>query len=457
MVLTNTVKIYLILFHVLLGLMAFYFPELFREYYILFFCYGVYQISRKETEAVKVGHIYIAYWVGFEMLIRLSGAIFIDQFGKYGVLLLIFISFFTTKQFSHLKPPIFIGFIILLMVSMALMGSDTIARDFDLVSFYMSGPICLAFCVFYFNGLQLEFKKDFITMLFASILPIISIIVIIFIKAGGIDISSLAYGANSAQSGGFGPNQVSVILGYGMMVLFVGFLFRTSITGSFILDGVLLLILVYRILVTFSRGGFISPLIALVLGVLYLSIKSKSFIKENQTALLAFLIGGGLVFLAWEQTNNLTGNKLEERYEGYTGDTKYTDRREFSSGRDKLALVELEIFQDNIIMGVGPGMATKARAEKFRGGKEELVANHTEFSRMLAEHGLFGLMALLILLGYPLVMLRQSKSSSNSFILILLVVLSLLTQAHNAHRLALPSFLYGLAFVNLVKDRNKNT
>ncbi len=441
------------LFHLLLGLLAFYVSEVFRIYYVLFFCYCLYDISKNETENVKVAHYYIAYWVGFELLIRLSGAIFIDQFGKYGLLMLIFVSFYSTNQFTRLKPPIFIGFIALLLVSLVLMGSETIARDIDLVSFYLSGPICLAFCVFYFNGLKLEFEKDFINLLFLSILPIISVVVIIFIKSGGIDIGSIVYGANANQSGGFGPNQVAVILGYAMVVLLIGFIFRNSITGYFVIDGLLLILFVYRILLTFSRGGFLAPLVALLLAVIYISITSRSFLKSNSMALFTMTLGFLVISFVWYKANEVTGNKLTERYEGYTGDTKYTDRREFSSGRDKLAAVELEIFQENIIMGVGPGMATKARAQKLRGVKEELVANHTEFSRMLAEHGLFGLAALLILLFYPVVKLINSTNINNSFILILFVVLSLLTQAHNAHRLALPSFLYGLAFVNLVKDR----
>ena len=453
MVLTKNRKIFLMLFHVFLGLLAFYVSEVFRIYYVLFFCYCLYDISKNKTENVKVAHYYIAYWVGFELLIKLSRVIVIDQAGKYGVLLFIFMAFFKTNNFSGLKPRAFIVFILLLLASLALMNSETIARDFDLVSFYLSGPVCLAFCVFYFNDLKLEFNKDFINILFLSLLPIISVLVFILLKSGGIRIDEIGYGANADQSGGFGPNQVSVVLGYGMTVLFVGFVFRKSITGFFIIDGILLMLLVYRILLTFSRGGFLSPIVALLIAILFLVVSSRSFIASNKMVLFTLVLGSLAVLLVWNMANKITGNKLEERYEGYTGDTQFTDRREFSSGRDKLAAVELEIFKENIIMGVGPGMATKARAQKLRGVKEELVANHTEFSRMLAEHGLFGLAALLILLFYPVVKLINSTNINNSFILILFVVLSLLTQAHNAHRLALPSFLYGLAFVNLIKDR----
>lgn len=455
MELTGKRKVFLIIFHLILGASALYVPILFKVFYVLLFVYAAIEISKKETNKIRIGHYYIAYFIGLELLIRISKAIVIDQFGKYGVILLILISFIKTRKIYDIQPKVFMLFIGLMLVSLILVDSATFRRDLDLISFYLSGPICLAFCVFYFNDLKMEFNKDFMNSLFLSLLPIISLIVFVFIKSGAISLDQLTYGANSSQSGGFGPNQVSVIFGYGMMVLFIGFIFRQSITGSYLIDAVFLIVFVYRILLTFSRGGFISPIIAIILALLYISIKSKSFIASNKTAIFAMLVGFGLVFFGWYQTNEITGNKLEERYEGYTGDTKYTDRREFSSGRDKLVMAELEIFQKNWVLGVGPGMAGKARGDAIRDGKVQ-VANHTEFSRMLAEHGLYGLLALLIMISFPINKLRKSKNLNNSFIIVLFVSLSLLTLAHNAHRLALPSFLYGLAFVNIVKDRKKS-
>ncbi len=454
--LTKRRKFYLILFHLILGAFAVYIPFLFNVYYVLLFIYAASEISKKETHANRIGHYYIAYFVGLELLIRISKAIVIDQFGKYGIILLILISFIKTRKIYDIQPKVFILFIGLMLVSLILVDSATFRRDLDLISFYLSGPICLAFCVFYFNDFKMEFNKDFMNSLFLSFLPILSLVVFVFIKSGAIDIDSIVYGANSNQSGGFGPNQISVIFGYGMMVLFIGFIFRNSITGNYFVDGFLLFILVYRILLTFSRGGFISPIIAIILSIIYISIRSKSFISSNKTAIFAIIGGFVLVLFGWLRTNEVTGNKLEERYEGYTGDTKYTDRREFTSGRDRLVELELDIFYNNWVLGVGPGMAGKVRSEKLRGGISK-VANHTEFSRMLAEHGLYGLFALIILFTFPISKLRRSKNINNSFIIVLFVSLSMLTMSHNAHRLVLPSFLYGFAFVNIIKDRKNDT
>ncbi|MEJ7712199.1 MAG: hypothetical protein WKF84_20635 [Pyrinomonadaceae bacterium] len=46
------------------------------------------------------------------------------------------------------------------------------------------------------------------------------------------------------------------------------------------------------------------------------------------------------------------------------------------------------------ILGVGPGLASK----DFRGEIGKSASTHTEFSRLVAEHGTFGLSALLVLL-----------------------------------------------------------
>ena len=65
------------------------------------------------------------------------------------------------------------------------------------------------------------------------------------------------------------------------------------------------------------------------------------------------------------------------------------------TGRAKIMAIDLEIFRDNFLMGVGPGAARDLR---WRYGYGTVVGAHSEFTRMLAEHGLFGLISLLSIL-----------------------------------------------------------
>ena len=61
--------------------------------------------------------------------------------------------------------------------------------------------------------------------------------------------------------------------------------------------------------------------------------------------------------------------------------------------------MKIQIFYDYFLTGVGPGQAPKLR-EIYGYGKR--VAAHTEYSRMLSEHGMLGLFSLLLLFGISL-------------------------------------------------------
>ena len=107
--------------------------------------------------------------------------------------------------------------------------------------------------------------------------------------------------------------------------------------------------------------------------------------------------------------------------------------------------IDLNIFFDHIFTGVGPGQATDLR-EVYGYGKS--VVAHTEYSRMLAEHGILGLFSLLIFLGISMTYLLLSCSTKSKFIKILFGGLAILTLSHSAMRLAMPSFIYGFLFIN---------
>ena len=105
--------------------------------------------------------------------------------------------------------------------------------------------------------------------------------------------------------------------------------------------------------------------------------------------------------------------------------------------------IDINIFHDNVFTGVGPGQAFKLRKE-YGYGKQ--VAAHTEYSRMLAEHGILGLISLIILIAVSIFHLSKHNSVTNKFIRILFGILALLTMGHSAMRLVMPAFVYGFLF-----------
>ena len=77
------------------------------------------------------------------------------------------------------------------------------------------------------------------------------------------------------------------------------------------------------------------------------------------------------------------------------------------------------------------------------------ASSHSEVTRLFAEHGMFGIASLLILIIFPFIHFRRNNNESKPM-LIAFMVLALLTMSHSAMRLAIPGFLYGLSLVRPV-------
>ena len=78
-------------------------------------------------------------------------------------------------------------------------------------------------------------------------------------------------------------------------------------------------------------------------------------------------------------------------------------------------------------------------------------AAHIEYSRLLAEHGLFGIVAILIIVLFPVSTFFKLKSSDEKILLILCTVFVFITLGHAAMRLAAPGFIYGLAYIAIYR------
>ena len=77
-----------------------------------------------------------------------------------------------------------------------------------------------------------------------------------------------------------------------------------------------------------------------------------------------------------------------------------------------------------------------------------MVGAHSEFTRMLAEHGLFGLISLLSILILSFKEYKR-RVDYNKVILGCMSIFGILTMFHSAFRIALPGYIYGLSYVIL--------
>jgi hypothetical protein len=92
------------------------------------------------------------------------------------------------------------------------------------------------------------------------------------------------------------------------------------------------------------------------------------------------------------------------------------------------------------MFGVGPGMATELRDELGTRG----IA-HTEFTRMVAEHGTLGALAFVLLIVLTLRTLRRTVGLIPKAFVAALLAWAALFLAIDAMRLVAPSVVVGLA------------
>ena len=109
---------------------------------------------------------------------------------------------------------------------------------------------------------------------------------------------------------------------------------------------------------------------------------------------------------------------------------------------------EVAFFMRQPIFGVGVAMGAKLRGDE----DGRAVLSHNELTRMLAEHGSLGILAMVILLFTPLILYLDN---GNNLYIFCFLAFWLLTINHAAMRLAVPGFIYALALLKVVKpDEN---
>jgi O-antigen ligase len=249
--------------------------------------------------------------------------------------------------------------------------------------------------------------------------------------------------SNGELSGGFGPNQVATALGLGMFIFFTRLIFSSRSKIIFLINLALALYISYRGMLTFSRGGMITGFVMIIILLLVIYINSKNTSKIKLNYLIAFLL---ITMLSiWTFTSYQTGGFIDKRYanQDALGRTK-SDR---FTGRGEIAEEEVEMFLGSPFFGVGTAKGTEIRTQ--RRGMIENFASHNEITRMLAEHGLLGIVALFILFITPLFLYYENRQN---IFLLCFVTFWLLTINHAAMRTASPCFIYALSLLKVRFD-----
>lgn len=426
--------ILLVLAHVPLAYLMQLFPVVSTAHALLVVGIGVLiALSSRNSERVVYVILYIA---GAETLWRMTGASVFWEYGKYATVLITGLAILL--QGSSLRPGPMLGFLILLLPSTAItLTSLSLSEARDQISFYLSGALALAFCAWYFNGRQITMSQVK-RLIFFFIAPLYGILTLAMTGALNAPLESYLAGESSLlSSGGYGPNQVSSILGLGaLFALIYLFIFRSGTMVRVFLTITMLVFLVQAAL-TLSRGGiYLFGLGALA--ALFYVIREP---RLRLTIIFVILLFFVAFYYLTPMLDQFTGGGLTARF----ADTSTT-------GRIELMQEELQTWYSNVVFGVGPGMTTR---ERMLRGMQVNVASHNEFTRMLAEHGLFGLAAILLLIFMAARNLQRATSPVRQGIAAALIVWSFAIMVYTSFRVVAPAVMLGLSGAILLVDQEE--
>lgn len=420
--------------HIPLGLVLYGFNLLALAHPLLVFLLGMYWAVNRRVRIEKVAAV-VVYLAAVEVLWRMAQAPILWEFGKYASLLMMISALVVRRHWQIPKlPAIYFGF--LLPSSFLTVIDFGIAGAKEKLSFNLSGPLVLFVACWFFSYVRADWKKIRHLLLVVTI-PLISIAVTtLFYTVTNPDIRFTGE-SNFAASGGFGPNQVSSILGLGVFACITCYLlFRNDLVSTVYIILMTILFAAQSVM-TFSRGGIFSALGAAFAVLIFQMHNLSQGVKR-----LIPIIGAAFIFLmlVFPYMNEFTGGKLQERFEERT-----------TTKRIEIISSDMKLFLENPVFGVGLGESYFLR-QRYLGYK---AASHTEFSRMISEHGIFGILALMSLAVATLHNLRRQRLSFAKAFVCGVVVWSALFMLNAGMRLAAPSLLWGLAFITVVGRKPK--
>ncbi len=432
----------LILIHVLIGLAIYGLPILAKFYSVGMIIFGLFFVIRNRNRNNEVLYA-AAYVVGSEVFLRMTSGNINYEFAKYSVVVFCIIGFFYSG-FSKNAVPYWIY--LLLLVPSIIIATEVLSLANQnirkTIMFNVSGPICLGVASLYTYNRKVRIEQINNILLVIG-LPIISCVVYLLFVTPNIKDVLLGTGSNARLSGGFGPNQVSTILGLGMFIFFSRLILDSKTKIVFLVNLVCALYISYRGMLTFSRGGMMTGFVMIIVLMVFVYFNSKDIGKIKLNYFFFFVTIA--MVTVWLFTSYKTDGLIDKRYANK--DSAGREKVDNFTGRGEIAQGEIEMFLEHPFFGVGVAKGSEIRSEQM--GLNDLFASHDEVTRMLAEHGSLGILALLILVFTPVLLFIDNKQHIYMFSFLLFWFLTI---NHAAMRTASPAFIYALSLLKVHFD-----
>lgn len=445
------------LVHVALGFVSAYFVYAFIAYFYMV-AYQNYKgcLQQSKSGNLELVTMLVSYLLGFELLNRVvQGSPFIPvEYSKYiTVFVFGYLAYISRKNFH----PIGVALLAMALPGILYDDSNQVVMA-DIVNGYLP-PVGLAIGVGLWGSIKPtdELITNTMRLLWFGCVAVLTCIVI---RTPSYDDLNFSLAASKATSGGTSSNQASTILGLGMFLSFYSFYGGHKFSGKRVLDIVFLMAFALQGLLTFSRGGILVGVIAIVFLILFPSGSSKEDSGKKSKAggigknILFLALGMGFLVLAFTLVDTLTGGLLSLRYQGETAGTAggYAEKSldKVTSGRSDIFIYDIEIWLQHPLLGVGAGASPYFRLER----EGVWTAPHVELSRLLADQGILGLayFILLLYLGFRIWLKRKQVPQSD--LLMALYIIALATSFHAAMRTFVTPFFMTLSAMSLSPKLN---
>ncbi len=322
-------------------------------------------------------------------------------------------------------------------ILMALLVTPAVFYDFsgirpsyDIINTYLA-PLAVGLGVAFAYRLSITFLQ-LNSILKFSWWAILASLVFTFIKTPDFDDIQFSLSANFQTTAGHSSNQVSTVLGLGMFLSFYSVFKRMNFSGNRIIDILILFGFTFQGLLSFSRGGMVVGVVGIVM--LLFASESNDSGKIRSKSITIGILALTALYGAFEFANNITGGNLLLRYQGETAGTMLGTKEitvdRFVTGRLGIFEQDINLWKQYIVSGVGAGASRFLRDSQVVG-----VAAHVELSRLLADHGLLGLLyAVFFFIRLPLNIIQTKDNSKHKIILLALMTIAILSTFHAAMR-----------------------
>jgi hypothetical protein len=394
-----------------------------------------------------IGILFLAsYLTPFEVLSRIANTspALPYELGKYLLFVLLFYGIISSRYKGRSAGWLML---VLLLPAVFIDESGSIS-GYKPIVFNVLGPVNVALGVIYSGMLRID-NQLFIRLLKLSLWPMFCVLLYVFIRTPEFDEIEFNLGANFDTAGGFGSNQVATVLGAGLFFTFLFWYLKKSVSSYRIIDTVLLLGFAVQGFLTFSRGGMIGGLVAIIILILFLSKDQLNPEKKNGVSpkFAKLLLPVLVLLISFSLADNLTGGLLTLRYQGESGGTlsgtKEKNLNTLTTGRFSIFQSDIDLWERYPLLGTGVGASSFLRE-----GENRQIA-HVEMSRLLAEHGVLGLGYMLVFAAITASHIRDFRKDNIKLIQTAILFLALFTTFHAATRTFISPLFVIFGFINV--------